>query len=358
MRKIKINYTKEALLLNILLTLFIVSIFCFVFFCQNVVLKWFVDDAYYNALFGEFQICFLNVGQGDSTFVRYKDTTFIIDAGDDDAGKNLATTIDEINYDDNVDYFILTHPDSDHTGGAEEIFEKFKVENFIRPKMLTSEEEKQYGNEHNYGVYDTIAYNDAIEAGYKEGCNIMFVDAYTILETNDFSFKILYPFSDDDLIESDTNSYSAIIRIEDKGFTYLLMADADESTESKLASKYKENLKCNVLKASHHGSKYGTTDLLLAYSSPSYVIVSVGEKGISEYGHAGEEFKERVRDFGATIYQTNEYGNIMFSGGDDSNLVTFNTPAKIEIALVSVICTILILLVWGVTIKREKKEDK
>ncbi len=352
----KLNFTKDAMVIKILLSVLIASIFCFTIVCESNILNWFGNKDFFATLSGDFQICFINVGQGDCTFVRYKDTTFVIDAGDKDNAEIATSVIGGICKDNEIDYFILTHPDSDHTGGAEAVFERFHVKNFYRPKMLTSEEVAEFGNEDNYGVYDTAAYLGAITAGYEEGCDINYIKMEKFFEDEDFSFEVLYPFSDDDLDKSDTNSYSAIIRLEYKGFSYLLMADADKEIEEKLVNRYGDDLRCNVLKVSHHGSKTGTSDLLLSRTFPSYAIISVGQKGLKEYGHASDEFKDRLKNEGITTYQTSIDGHIMF-GENDNLLVVFDKVPQLSYALISAICLILLLLVWAIRVKREEKKE-
>ena len=87
------------------------------------------------------EIHFVDVGEGDATLVKFSSgKTMLIDAGEKSQSKYIISYIDKVFFRDyknkKFDYVVLTHSDSDHTGGMYNILEKYKVDNFIRPKIL------------------------------------------------------------------------------------------------------------------------------------------------------------------------------------------------------------------------------
>ena len=352
----KINFTKGELITKIMLSALVVGIFCFFVFCQNLILASFGYEPYKTAMKNDFQICFVDVGQGDATFIKYKDTSFLIDCGNSFYAENTAQKIEKLNGENNLDFLLLTHADTDHTGGAEKIFEKFDVDNFLRPKITTSQEVEKIGNENNYQVYDTSAYSLAISSFYREkDCKNVFVEKGVVFSNSEFCFEILSPISDKDLSIEDTNSYSSVVKVTYKESTYLLMADCDKKMEKKFVEVYGEKLKCDILKVSHHGSNNGTCEELLNVARPKFAIASVGEVGLKEYGHCGEDFCLRLEKYGVAKLQTSEKGSIMFSGHNGEKIICFKVISTLSIPATSVVCVVLVLLIWAFRPQKNKK---
>ena len=68
----------------------------------------------------------------------------------------------------------------------------------------------------------------------------------------------------------------------------MLTGDAERKVESEIwADNDAKDLKCDVLKAGHHGSKTSSTDNFVKTVAPSYVLISCGpdEERRNTYGH-------------------------------------------------------------------------
>ena len=81
---------------------------------------------------------FLSVGQGDSAFIIFPDgKTMLIDCGekDDINFATISTYIDAAGA-NAIDYLVLSHTDSDHTGNAADIIGKYGVKVAYIPKVL------------------------------------------------------------------------------------------------------------------------------------------------------------------------------------------------------------------------------
>ena len=68
------------------------------------------------------------------------------------------------------------------------------------------------------------------------------------------------------------------------------------------------NLRSNVLKVGHHGSRYSSSAEFLAAVKPQVAVISVGKK--NRYGHPTQEALERLQVVGARILRTDESGDI------------------------------------------------
>ena len=76
------------------------------------------------------------------------------------------------------------------------------------------------------------------------------------------------------------------------------------------------NLKADVLRVAHHGSKYSSTMEFLEAVQPSYAVISVGRD--NSYGHPHPETLERLAEAGAQVLRTDLLDTIvMVSDGED-----------------------------------------
>ena len=75
---------------------------------------------------GTMEVHFLDVGQGNSTLITCDGHSMLIDAGEDSKGTLIQNYLNKQKV-ESLDYLVLTHPDSDHIGGAPVIISKFKI---------------------------------------------------------------------------------------------------------------------------------------------------------------------------------------------------------------------------------------
>ena len=74
----------------------------------------------------ELNIFYLNVGMADSTFITINNVNMLIDSGNDSDGHYITEFLKSQNV-TKIDYFIVTHFDEDHMGGAYKILEEFDI---------------------------------------------------------------------------------------------------------------------------------------------------------------------------------------------------------------------------------------
>lgn len=241
---------------------------------------------------------FFDVGQGDCIIITQGEHAMMIDAGDNDKGTAVQAYLNYLGI-DTLEYFILTHPDADHIGGADVILYKFDCETILMPDKET----------------DTRTYDDVIQAmkakGYK-AAHPQPGDSYTF---GGASFTVLGPLKE----YADNNNNSVVIRMTYGENSFLFTGDAEEEAEADLL-KEGLDVHADVLKAGHHGSSTSTSDAFLEAVAPEYAVISCGEG--NKYGHPHAETMNKFRQNGITVYRTDEQGTVIASS--DGSAITWS----------------------------------
>ena len=87
----------------------------------------------------------------------------------------------------------------------------------------------------------------------------------------------------------------------------MFMADATSKIENQILA-YGDNLKSDILKVGHHGSKYSSFPIFLKTVAPKAGIIEVGVKNF--YGLPSQAALSRFKMFGANIFRTDQNGDI------------------------------------------------
>ena len=236
----------------------------------------------YSYLFdNRLSVVYFDVGQGDSTFITYKNESILIDTGSD-------SYLDILLYMKSVgryvlDYLIISHGDSDHAGGVIDILNNIKVNNVIINKGNYSNLEK-----------------DIIRLCYKKRINIKNDVGYIDIINTRMYFL-------DTGLYNDENDNSNVIYFNYNGYKFLFMGDAGTKKEEDLLNKYNIG-EIDFLKVGHHGSNTSSSKHFIDSINPRYSIISVGKN--NRYGHPKKEVLD-VLD-GSKIYRTDIDGSIMF----------------------------------------------
>ncbi|MBQ8749352.1 MAG: MBL fold metallo-hydrolase [Clostridia bacterium] len=242
---------------------------------------------------------FISVGSADAIAIELPDDkVMLIDCGDQGSSTTallnyLTDNVFDDRNDNVIDYLIITHPDVDHFGGADEVLRDYQVENIYRPKVLGEDEQAIFDNdgvttvEDSYEMKSTISYNKAINAMYAEvelGAE-MFYNQTGIVISNDTTSQTPYKFTfltpSEDVYyngsQIEANTYSAIMLLEYKGKKIMLSGDATGITENEAldyANRQGISLDCDILKVAHHGSATNGSNSVefINAVSPSYAI--------------------------------------------------------------------------------------
>lgn len=249
-------------------------------------------DVNYN-LDDNLYVHYIDIGQGDSTLIEYKDIDILIDGGDNKTGDQLIQYLQGQEIDD-IDLMIGTHMDADHIGGLDYVFENFIVESVI--DSGSSKDTKTYRD------YKTAMKNEG--ASYREDKDEVIVyDDYlslTIIETGD-NYR-------------DENDNSVVCMVTYGNIDFLFTGDMEKEAEHESLNKFSE---IEVLKVGHHGSRTSSTESFLDLVSPEIAIISCGEG--NKYGHPHKETLDKLNARNIQTYRTDELGTIILE--TDGNTV-------------------------------------
>ena len=242
----------------------------------------------------ELKINFIDVGQGDSCLITTpQNKKVIVDSGGSesyDVGKNVLLPYLLDKRITKIDYIMISHFDTDHCKGFEYVLENIKVKNVIISKQSeTSENFKQ--------IMKIIR---------KKRINLIIVQKETKIKIDNFTtVDILSPQSEN--IADNMNDNSIVAKLEAYNFSILFTGDASEKIEKELI-KEKINLKSDILKVSHHGSKTGTSEEFLKSVKPKIALIGVGEN--NKFGHPTKDVIKRLTENKIKIYRTDTDGEI------------------------------------------------
>lgn len=229
---------------------------------------------------------FLDVGQADSILVTCGASSMLIDGGnvaDADFVADWVTSSTE-----KLDYVVNTHPHEDHCGGLARVVESVEVENAVISPQTA----------------DTNCYNNFISELQAKNVNTFTAEPGMEFSVGEAVCTVIGPITSS---SSDLNNASVIIRMEYADKVFLFMGDA-ESEEERSVIQAGYDVKCNVLKAGHHGSSTSSGYIFLREAMPDCVVVSVGAK--NSYGHPDENTISRFEDAGASVYRTDVNGTV------------------------------------------------
>ena len=260
------------------------------------------------------KVDFLNVGQGDSFFIETPaNNKILIDGGPD---VTVLQKLGEILpfWDKEIDLVVLTHPDSDHVTGLIDVLQKYKVDNILWNGIVKDGTEYQ-------------KWLKVLAAQQKNGARIIIAKAGEEIKSGGVSLDILNPkdslqgkyFKED----NDTGVVSRLVYGKE---SFLFTADIDSKEEQKLTeiasspeAPRNDELKSDVLKVAHHGSKYSTSNLFLAAVQPQIAVISDGKN--NTYGFPTPEALQRLQNYDIKVLRTDTNGDIkMVSDGNNITL--------------------------------------
>lgn len=230
-------------------------------------------------------IKFIDVGQGEAILIALPEKTMLIDAGPTGSAPKIAQVLQELGR-DKIDYLVATHPDEDHIGGMADVISNTQIGTIYAPNKTNN----------------TATYRKFLTAIQNNNLQITLAEAGTIIDqTDSYKLEILWPKKDANFPE--TNDYSIIIKLTVGNKTFLFTGDAP--TNAILNSNPGH---IDVLKLSHHGSRTGTTEVLIHKLSPTYAVLSYAVD--NPYGHPMQSVLNALHKHSVEVWGTGANGTI------------------------------------------------
>lgn len=280
-----IIFSKPSIYIIILYYLFI---YLFLYNKRNIyILIILIIHKFYPYINSNLEVTYLDVGQGDSTFIKFphNQSNILIDTGglvNSDYYVTISKTIPYLKSKGitKIDCLILTHGDYDHMGETINLINNFKVSNVI----------------FNCGNYNSLEKELILALNNKK---INYVSCIKKLKINKTSFQFLNTRE-----YNNENDDSNVIYFE-YYYKFLFMGDAGTKKENDIIEKYNLN-NIDFIKIGHHGSNTSSSKEFINEINPKYSLISVGKN--NKYGHPNQSVLDTLKN--SKIYRTDEDGSI------------------------------------------------
>jgi competence protein ComEC len=277
---------------------------------------------------GKLHVDFLDVGQGDSALVTMPDgVTLLIDGGGrpniDWRTSDVVDTDEPFERDtrsigervvseylwarglDHIDYILPTHADADHIDGLNDVARNFKVRGALVSR--TPADDAEY-----------IRFAQTMKAA---SVPIERIGAGDTLHFGEVAIDVLWPSPADNNDAPWRNNDGTVLRIRYGNQAFLFTADIEKEAERAIVNQGRD-LRSDVVKVAHHGSRTSSTPDFIAATRAPLAIVSVGRTSI--FGHPNKDVVDRWRASGAQVMTTGERGTIsVVIDGRSLNVNTF-----------------------------------
>lgn len=233
----------------------------------------------------------LNIGQGDAIFIEAQNgNQILIDGG---PNKKILEELGKVMpfYDRKIDVLILTHPHEDHLNGLIDVLKNYKVGTVL--------ESGNKGETEAYNIFQKLIKEKNIPHFYvKRGAKLN-------IDKN-LNLNILLPIFN--LTKAGIHDQMVVEKLNYGNTSFMLTGDMESNLEKYLIVLENSNLKSDVLKVGHHGSRTSSSEEFLGWVSSKYAVISAGEK--NKYGHPHKEILDRINSLGIKIFRTDENGLI------------------------------------------------
>ena len=277
----------------------------------SVVAIWVWDSAFHEE--GRLlEVVTLDVGQGDAAVVKFPDgRAMLVDGGvqlsyynekkdrqaEYDMGERVVAPYLDVNGIRELELVVMSHQDIDHGGGLAHILENFEVKRIL-------------------GISDDANYSRTIQElrdiatlAKEEGLEVTFEYAGEIELTPTATLNLLHPIdaASTDLTDTDTNDDSLVMKLSYGEVDILFTGDIEAKAETRLLTSG-QDLRAEVLKVPHHGSRTSSTVPFIAAVQPKFALFSLGIR--NRFGFPNAEVIARYRERECVLLRTDELGAI------------------------------------------------
>lgn len=242
---------------------------------------------------GLLHLWLLNIGQGDAILIQTPSgKTILVDGG---PGQTVTSELDAVLpfFSRRIDTIAITNPDKDHIEGFIGVLNHYEVGEV----WMTGTNNR------------TSVMQHLLKLIREKNIPVRIVDESDDQTIDGVFIDVLFPFQPEFGINEHTNNYSLVMKVIYGENEILLTGDLEKEGEERLI-KAGANLKSDILKAGHHGSKTSSSTAFVKKVSPNYAAISAG-KG-NKYNHPSPEVLQRFGQLDMKVFRTDLDGRIEF----------------------------------------------
>ncbi len=307
------------------------------------------------------KVHFLNIGQGDAILIQAPNkNSMLIDSGPQN--EKVISEIQKFThmFDRTLNALLITHADADHIGSMKKVMEDFDYQTFMhggltastnlfKDLMISADKSKTIVltagmsvmlDEHRGIKFDVLFPDFDFQINAYKDCRekILAKEAATRVSARASKKAISKKLASSPapkkdaclkFINTETNLNSIVGRLSYGSTSFMLTGDAPIEVERFILSKYGDvasstfDLRSDVLKLGHHGSKTSTALEFLQNLRPEFLIVSAGKD--NRYGHPHKRVLDAIEVYAGgrsnqaiQIMRTDIDGTVSFeSNGKD-----------------------------------------
>ena len=239
-------------------------------------------------------VFFLDVGEGDSSYIEIpKSKNILIDCGgsykkDNFIGEYVVSAFLFKRRVKTIDAIFISHFHPDHYYGCLRVIKNFKVK-------------KVYY----YNTTEGKNVNELLKVAKENNTQIVKLSYGGKVRIGDSQFRVVHP--EKKIIEKITNNDSMVLVYDYKDYRILYTGDIEREAEKEIIERG-EDIRANILKVAHHGSRTSTTQKFLKFVSPEIAIISVGEG--NRYHFPSKYVLKRLKNKVKKVFRTDKNGAI------------------------------------------------
>lgn len=256
----------------------------------------------------ELEVTFLDVGQGDASFIKFPNgKTMLIDGGDAtkdwDQGKNTILPFLKQNDVSSINYIVASHPHNDHIGGLLQLLKSFSTDTLVINAY-------KYNSKKYYEMI-SICETKKIPIRYVSKGDKLYPDSscrtYIFHPSLDFT-------KEHDYSGEECNNSSIVMKIQYGENGILFTGDAEKGAENAF-TKYGDFLESEIIKTGHHGSKTSSSQNMLNCVRPLVAVISVAER--NKFKHPSPFTLRKLTNNNTKQFLTSTAGALQFKIGLD-----------------------------------------